>query len=100
MIQLFTDTTDILPYYVHVGNYATAVSILIAVLITAVVFLWRKLNALEKSFLGMVKDGSDILARVAQRLEDQQIMKQHQTDIINKQNDHTEILKDIKSKMQ
>jgi hypothetical protein len=97
MIQLFQDSTDILPYYVHIGNYATAVSILIAVLITAVVFLWRKLTALEGLFLNMVKDGSDVLARVAQRLEDQQLMKQKQTEIINKLNDNTEILKEIKS---
>jgi hypothetical protein len=84
MIQLFQDSTSVIPYYVNISNYVVAVSVLVSVLLVAIVFLWRKLSALEKMSIGMIKEGSATLNTVAVRLEDQQGIIKNQDVIINK----------------
>ena len=92
MLSLFQDSTDILPHYVNVHPYGVAVySVLVSLLVSAVVFLWRKLAALETQFLNLVKEGAATLATITQRLEDQQEMKEQQTQILA-------ALKDLKEK--
>lgn len=99
MIQLFQDSTDILPNYISVHPYGMAVySVLVSILVTAITFLWRKLATVEKISIDMIKDTSVTLANVAQRLEDQQQMKERQTTMLNNQKTILEKISEIKDK--
>lgn len=69
--------------YVDISSYVVAVSLLVSVLITAIVFLWRKLAALELLSINMIKEGSATLNTVAVRLEDQQGIIEKQSVMIN-----------------
>jgi hypothetical protein len=99
MIQLFQDSTNVLPNYISVHPYGMAVySVLVSVLVTAIGFLWRKLTAVEKISIEVIKDTSVTLANVAQRLEDQQQMKERQSAMLNNQNTILDKLEEIKQK--